>query len=259
THTTPPDCDDGDVCTHDECMGPGPEDCSHVPETPLPPTCGQAICRSPGFWGTHAGTEKSRSVNVTEAVIDCADGNCANHTANDYLSICGEKIGSPDTSPADGTPDWNDVASSTEAICAPPGGASIHQLVRQLTAAALNCIISGGGASCSGTSPYKAIFADCNGKCAGGTATKEQMTACIGELDCLNNGGSFDNGICTPGTPGNNCHERLLVNESLDLNFEPTGPAGSSDACNAANGTKCTVVGPFEGPGVGKCAVDSLP
>jgi hypothetical protein len=196
-------------------------------------------------------------VNITAAVIDCVDGNCLSHTANDYLLICGEKIDSPDN-PFDGTTDINDAASSTEALCVSVKGNPILQLARQLTAAALNCVISGGGADCQGTSLYATAFSTCNAMCVNPLATTAEKTACISELDCLNNGGSFDNGICTPGGPGN-CHERLLVNEALGLNFEPPGPAGSSDACNAATETKCTVVGPGEGPGNNKCAVDSLP
>jgi hypothetical protein len=60
------------------------------------------------------------------------------------------------------------------------------------------------------------IFGDYNSKCASGTATKDQMTACIGALDCLNNGGSFNERICSPGGP-DNCHNRLLVNDALGL------------------------------------------
>jgi hypothetical protein len=197
-------------------------------------------------------------VNITEAVIDCADGNCLNHTANDYLSICGEKIDSPDNNPVNGTTDVNDAASSTEALCVKVQGTQKLQLARQLTAAALNCIISGGGADCAGTALYATTFANCNATCANAAASRNDLTACISAIDCLNNGGSFNNGLCTAGGPGN-CHDRVLVNDSLGLNFEPPGPAGSSNACNAANDTACTVVGPQEGPGPGKCAVDSLP
>jgi hypothetical protein len=226
----------------------------------LPPECGTAICRTPGFWGTHAGTEKGNSVNITAAVIDCVDGNCSDHTANDFLMVCGEKIDSPDTNPVDGTTDVNDAASSTEALCVPVKGAQILQLARQLTAAALNCVISGGGADCAGTGIYTAVFSNCNTACASGTATKDQVTACISQLDCLNNGGDFNGGLCEPGGPGN-CHERVLVNESLGLNFEPPGAAGSSNACNDANKTSCTVVGPNEGPPYtgNHCGTDSLP
>ena len=117
----PPEfCDDNDPCTEDVC---DPQDgCVSTPADPPPAECAEAICRTPGFWGTHAGTEKSPgngqpAVNITEAVIDCADGNCDNHTASDFLLICGERIDSPDSNPADGTTDTDDAASSTEAMC----------------------------------------------------------------------------------------------------------------------------------------------
>jgi hypothetical protein len=244
--------DPNNVCEDNTCN----EDqnaCVVIPANPLPTSCGVAICRTPGFWGTHAGIEKTRSENITAEVIAAGGG---------VLNICGERIDSPGCNAAqaaigDCDTAINDAASSTEAICVPVKGAQLLQLARQLTAAALNCIISGGGADCQGTTLYATVFKNCNDNCL--TMTKEQMTACIAELDCLNNGNNFDGGICTPGEPGNNCHDRLLVNEDLNLNFEPPGPAGSSDACNAAIDTKCTVVGPLEGPGPGKCAADSLP
>jgi len=255
----PPDfCNDNDTCTDDVC---DPQDgCLHPPADPQPAGCGDAICRTPGFWGTHAGVEKKNSTNITEAVIDCADGNCANHTANDYLLICGEKIDSPDSNPADGTTDWNDAASSTEAMCMTVKGFPKIQLARQLTAAALNCLISGGGADCAGTGLYSTVFAFCNSKCSSGTATKGELTGCVGALDCLNNGNNYADGVCTPGGV-NNCHDRVLVNEDLGLDFDPPGPAGSSDACNAANGSICAVLGPTEGPPYDTmhCYSDSLP
>ena len=242
------DCDDGNDVAGDGCEN----DCT--------PTPSEAICRSPGFWGTHAGVEKTRSKNITEAVIDCADGNCADHTANDYLLICGEKIDSPDSNPADGTTDWNDAASSTEALCVPVKGAQILQLARQLTAAALNCILSNGDETCASTPLYATAFADCNTTCAASTATKEELTACIGELDCLNNGRTFINGLCLDPVPGN-CSEQQLVNVAQGLDFEPPGPAGSPDACQAAHATKCNVVGAAEGPphDGAHCGTDSLP
>jgi hypothetical protein len=137
-------------------------------------------------------------------------------------------------------------------MCVPVRGTQILQLARQLTAAALNCIISGGGPDCAGTSLYSSVFGDCNTKCASGTATTAELTACISQLDCLNNGNSFTNGLCSPGGVGN-CHERILVNETLSLDFEPPGPAGSSTACHDANATPCTVVG----PGVTACGTVS--
>jgi len=254
----PPDfCDDNDPCTDNIC---DPQDgCVNPPTEPPPPECAEAICRTPGFWATHAGVEKSpgngqAATNITEAVIDCADGNCANHTASDFLLICGERIDSPDTDPADGTTDVDDAASSIEAMCVDVRGDSRLQLARQLTAAALNCLISGGGADCARTGIYTEVFGDCSATCADVTSSKAEVTACISQLDCLNKGGSFQNGLCGPGGP-NNCYQRILVNEVLGLDFDPPGSAGSSAAGQAAKRTRCAVVGPREA----QCDIDSLP
>jgi len=256
----PPDfCDDGDPCTEDLC---DPQDgCVHAPADPPPSECAEAapICRPPDFWATHAGTERSPAngqpaVNITEAVIDCADGNCADHTASDFLLICGERIDSPDTNPTNGTTDTDDASSSTEAMCVDVRGDSRLQLARQLTAAALNCLISGGGADCARTGIYTEVFGDCSATCADVTSSKAEVTTCISQLDCLNKGGSFQNGLCGPGGP-NNCYQRILVNEGLGLDFDPPGSAGSSDACQAAKRTRCAVVGPREA----QCDIDSLP
>jgi hypothetical protein len=67
-------------------------------------------------------------------------------------------------------------------------------------------------------------------------------------------------GACVAGGT-DNCHTRLLVNEDLGLDFDPPGPAGSSDACNNANASICAVVGPTEGPPFDTmhCSTDSLP
>ena len=232
-------CDDGNATGNDGCES----DCTRTPSN--------LICRPPGFWATHSGMEKTSSRNITEAVMDCADGNCASHTQNDYLSICGEKIGSPDGNPADGTTDVDDAASSTEALCVRVQGRQSLELARQLTAAALNCLISGGGADCAGIPLFVTVFGNCNARCADGASTKDELTACVGELNCLNNGGSFLNGLCSSESGG--CGGQPLINEPLGLRFEPPGPAGSPNACNAANDSRCTIVDP------GHCAVDSLP
>jgi len=78
-------------------------------------------------------------------------------------------------------------------------------------------------------------------------------------IDCLNNGYLFDSGACS-GNSG--CHRRVLVNYTLGLHFDSPGPAGSSDECNAATDSECTVIGPGEGPDPGnpnKGSVDSGP
>ncbi len=213
-----------DICT--EC-DEGTDGC--VTADPLPPECEVAICRTPGFWGTHAGTDKNGSRNITQAVIDAAGG---------CLQICGEIITSTGV---------QDAESALEAICVSPKGDSKQQLVRQLTAAALNCIISGGGSDCTGIS-IESLFQDCNTACEEGDG--EMIGPCIELIDCFNNGGhpvlDGESVVCEDVPDELNCHLRPLVNEELGLNFEPPGPAGSAKGCNKARKNKCTVSGPGE-------------
>jgi len=237
------DCDDGDECTIDSCDPI--EGCVHEAD----PACGgEAICRTPGFWATHAGTEKNRSTNITQEVIDSVGG----------LNVCGTQI-------------TNTVAgnsmSAVEAMCVAVKGDTQRQLVRQLTAAALNCVMSGGDSDCVG-GPIEELFADCNDACQG-FASDLSMNECIGQIDCFNNGGFWADGHCTfnPGAcslsgglcdvdddqcaggvgdvcepdPQESCHERELcqVDEFGDpiddgLCYIPPGPAGSSGECNVA-------------------------
>ena len=49
--------------------------------------------------------------------------------------------------------DLNDAMSALEALCGQGGG--ITQLVSQLTAAALGCVVTNGNADCSGVSIFK--------------------------------------------------------------------------------------------------------
>ena len=236
-------CDDLDECTDDSCNSETGL-CEYVDNG----TCGVAICRTPGFWATHGGTEKNRSTNITQAVIDEVGG----------LNVCGITI--------DNTEAGNDT-SALEAMCVAVKGVSERQLVRQLTAAALNCVMSGGDSDCVG-GPIEDLFADCNNACQG-FASDLSINECIGEIDCFNNGGFWAGGSCThnPGAcsisgglcdvdndtcdgglgdtcepdPQETCHERELcqVDESGEpvddgLCFVPPGPAGSSGECNVA-------------------------
>jgi hypothetical protein len=242
-------CDqDKDECTTEVC-DPETGECESEPANPLPGECGASICRTPGFWGTHAGVEsvnKQKGTNITQAVIAAAGGS---------LTVCGETITSTKVA---------DDESALEAICVSPSGAIRLQLVRQLTAAALNCVMSGGDADCSSTPLYTSIFAECNALCTQSGASTTSITSCIGRIDCLNNGGKvLANGFCQIGTcrdgspcnkegcdddstctpDASNCHSQLLVNEDLDLDFDPPGPAGSSKSCNNANKNTCAVIG----------------
>jgi len=164
------------------------------------------ICRTPGFWGTHAGTEKRKSTDLAQAVIDYAGG---------LIMVCGEPIT---------TTDVPDVESSTEAICVAPSGEPKLQLARHLTAAALNCIVSGGGADCTGISigPDWAAANDV----------------------CINGGDySYWGDIIDEWNNGEECHAiELTESDVFDDGFEKIpGPAGSSNACNAATTNDVTI------------------
>jgi hypothetical protein len=141
-------------------------------------------------------------------------------------------------------------------MCISVKGETQLQLVRQLTAAALNCVMSGGDGNCTGVS-IQDLQADCNAACVGDPSDRT-MNECIDEIDCFNNGGDWDGGICTYGTglceisgedcsddvgcPGlldtcvafETCHDRDLCPDGGDLCIEPPHPASSSKACTAA-------------------------
>ena len=201
--------------------------------TPVVPPSGQERCRTPGFWGTHAcpedpetlvgSCEKSGSQNITQQVIDAAGG---------CLEICGERITNTALDNAD---------SALEAMCVNVGGVRERQLARQLTAAALNCVMSGGGSACSGIS-IESFFTECNSVCAGTSATLT-VEECIDALDCWNNGGHPQaDGRCR--SDGDDCHRAPLCNPSLGLCFAESPPAGSSSACGKAKRVtrSCTII-----------------
>lgn len=191
----------------------------------------QEVCRTPGFWGTHAGQEKAGSTNITEEVIrawlsaskfsdetatdKCVFDNvlgevhcnfeppgqagspkaCQEAKKNDVtllngfpgsfegIEICGQIVGvAPVSSP--------NLPPVVEALCVSPGGDTMVQLGRQLTAAALNCVLSGGSSDCTGTS-IESVFLSCNAACAD-SAQEGQTDLCIEKLDCFNNGGVWN-------------------------------------------------------------------
>jgi hypothetical protein len=159
----------------------------------------EEICRTPGFWGSHAGTEHPRATDLTQLVIDAAGGS---------LDICGQTITNTDV---------GNMMSALEAMCVKVQGVQRRQLARQLTAAALNCVISGGGADCSDTS-VEALFAEANAACAANSGNLSQY---IDGIDAFNN--------------GEECHDRDLSESDVFDGVSPLpGPAGSSRACNAA-------------------------
>ena len=223
---------DGLACTTPGCTAAGVCSQTHIED------CGVEICRTPGFWGTHGGTEKSSSTNITQALLDAF-----NDVNDPDLTICGTEINNTDV---------GSVNSALEAICVSSKGNQLLQLARQLTAAALNCIITSSaepngetcpsagltGAVCGGVS-IGDIFDACNAACEAGETSvtiDSQVISCVGALDCFNNGGSFefDEGlgefVCLE--VADSCHDRALDQGCFD--FEPPGSAGSSGACNDA-------------------------
>ncbi len=263
-NSTPCTDTDGIDCTTPGCDGLGACDQVHVDE------CSVGVCRTPGFWGTHAAVapKKKNSQNITQAVINAGGGS---------LLVCGECI--------NGTVPVNNAGSAVEAMCVSPSGAIVLQNARQLTALALNCIVSGFGADCGGDTDLDGLFSDCNNACVGAASTRSNEE-CRDEIDCFNNGGIFDSdtafcekGTCLNGDPCNDvtacadgsrcepledtCHDQPLENESLGLDFEPPGPAGSSAECNAAIANHCAVLpltcSATNGSGEACCGSDSCP
>ncbi len=259
-------CDDLDPCTIDTCNPLS--GCDHSPD----PACAVEICRTPGFWGTHADEDPTKdcSRDITAAVIAAGGGS---------LSICGECITNDPAASCPTSLQPDDAASAIEAMCVKVQRQSARQLARQLTAAALNCIVSGHSADCTGSS-IASLFADCNSACTGGPSTNT-ISQCIAAVDCYNNGfaGVNGSGGCT-GTTG--CHDRPLpltdlttctpfcsegssssatADESGHSHSGPftvtlkPGPAGSSEECSAANDSACTVIQPNES----LCGTDTCP
>ena len=147
-------------------------------------------------------------------------------------------------------------------------GVQTRQLARQLTATALNCIISGNPGTCVGDSLIGQTFTRCNAVCAGlpdpypdlgkGAITVGQ---CIGALDCYNNGlGAPVDDVCTD-LP-TNCHEQRLPDELLDANpycAGKVGPAGSEDLCSASHSNSCYIFGGTCNPNSSTCSRVTCP
>ncbi|MEO7862827.1 MAG: hypothetical protein ABIU05_20790 [Nitrospirales bacterium] len=227
----------------------------------------QEICRTAGFWGTHAGEEKSGSTNISEEVIRAwlSTVNSYDQTATDkctYNNIDGTvscdfeppgQAGSPkacrdakknDITLLNNFPigyeginicgqivsvDPNGLAqipSVVEALCVSPGGDSKLQLGRQLTAAALNCLLSGGGSDCTGTS-IEPVFASCNSTCADSNQ-EEHVNTCIEKLDCFNNGGAWNEddpqAMYCQMDAVESCHDQPLIGTVMNGSGEPEDP-----------------------------------
>jgi hypothetical protein len=141
--------------------------------------CEAAICRTPGFWGTHP-TE-------TQTLLNAAPN----------LLICGVPVQA-----------YDDCA--VEGLCNAPKGNKKTITARHLLATALNCVLTSGDYTCGGNAtPLGQLFGTCNTACAANNA--EVMASCNSQLDCYNNGGQWIGGMCVLGTcsaTGAPCGER---------------------------------------------------
>jgi len=243
------DCDDGDACTADLCSQNNTCSYDYI--------CGEAICRSPGYWATHSGFEKKNSVNVGQLVLDAVGP----------IEVCGRTI--TETSNMDSPYlEGLGLSSNLEGLCMRAQGVPQRRLYRQLVAAALNCGITGGDCEEVMDDFLDVSFADCSDVCAGiPVMDGPTMNECTHQLDCFNNGGRVVMGDCAYGTcdetaeycggdfgecppfanlpqecvplPGN-CHDAVLCNEELGVCPKKT-PASSSRACQEARKNECTI------------------
>jgi hypothetical protein len=216
------ECEDGNNCTSDVCsIGEG--------GCVFNFTCGTDICRSPGFWSTHSGYEKENSINIGQLVLDAAGP----------LEVCGQSIS---TTSNFGSPyvDGLGLTSNLEGLCKRTQGVKQRQLFRQLTAAALNCAISGGDCDDILAKYVDVSFSDCSGVCAGDPpADPPSVQECIRNLDCFNNGGQMIGDECVKDILGN-CHDAPLCNEALGVCPKST-KASSPFACKEAKFNSCSI------------------
>jgi hypothetical protein len=182
------------------------------------------------------------------------------------IVVCGEKID---------TTDPNSANSVLEAMCINGVGGTTKQLVRQLTAAALNCGVSGEPCDCTSSSIAE-VFSACDAACIAGTNTAVidgNTVNCVLAIDCFNVGGAFDadtntckigdcidaagadvgdcglDESCPAGSScvplANSCHAQELPESICDPVIERCA-ASSPKACKTARDNSCTVNGPGE-------------
>jgi Dictyostelium (slime mold) repeat len=121
THSTPPNCDDGNVCTVDACIGPNPGDCSHS----TPPNCDDGnvctvdACTGPGPNDCSHSTPPS-----------CDDGNLCTVDA-----CTGPNPGDCSHS---NPPNCDDSNNCTNDFCDPSTGQCVHEPVTTIPDTCVN-------------------------------------------------------------------------------------------------------------------------
>jgi hypothetical protein len=125
--------------------------------------CEAAICRTPGFWGTHP-TE-------TQTLLNHLGG----------VTICGVPVQAYDDCAAEG-------------LCNSPKGNKQLITARHLLTTALNCVLTSGDYTCGGQATELGnLFSTCNAACAANTTAV--MAVCAPQLDCYNNGGHWEDAL----------------------------------------------------------------
>ncbi|MFN2426803.1 MAG: hypothetical protein ABR587_10215 [Candidatus Binatia bacterium] len=251
-------CDGGNVCPEDELVNCEDDDAVSCTEATCDPTEGciiadncVEICRSPGYWQTHSGSEKDGE-NVGQAVLDEVGS----------LIVCGEEIST--------TTELGTLDSSLEGLCVRTQGVHQRQLYRQLVAAALNCAISEGG-DCDDVVEglIDVTFSDCDALCAGDPVVDgPTLGECVEQLGCFNGGGRIVDGECAKGTcegdgvtycgadfdgcPDeqdcvrfeDSCAGEAICSEDLDAPAQicpKPGRASSPKTCKEARHNECTI------------------
>ena len=132
--------------------------------TPTTTTTQPVVCRTPGFWGTHAEADarKPNSQDITGAFLP--------------VTVCGVVLTNTDV---------GNSCSAQESLCVSPRGDQRLQLARQLTAARLNCNVEPCGTA------ILTLLDGCDQACiANDDATA--IGECIEDVDAFNNGTSPD-------------------------------------------------------------------
>jgi hypothetical protein len=236
---------DGIACTEPSCNPDG--------------TCGETdecteICRGPGFWATHSGTQNG-GTNIGQSVIDSGGA----------LEVCGQSITASDAT--------DSLNSLVEALCVKTKGVEERQLYRQLVTTALNCSLSEGGTCDDILSRFVDVsFTECNALCAGDPVEEgPTIDECRSQLACFNRGGRLEEGECVTGTCEedpeifcrsdedcplvndlaqecvdfeDNCADERICSEELDSDAQicPTKRRASSvAACKEARQNECTI------------------
>ena len=152
--------------------------------------CGP-FTRTAGFYKNHPA--------ITQQIITNAGG----------LTVCGHPITDVDI---------DHGHSALEAMCVSPHGDQRVQLIRQLTAAALNLN--------SGSTATFSNFASCNAVCANSGSSESAISSCVSQTDAFNQSGDS-----LPAEFDDDCGD--------DDDFPgPPGPA-DPNPCKAAGDTPC--------------------